>query len=32
MDDVIIAAKNKPKYLHDIERNFKVRDINDFPR
>ena len=32
VDDVIIAAKNKPKYLHDIERNFKVRDINDFPR
>ena len=29
MDDVIIAAKNPSKYMHDIYMHFKVRDITD---
>ena len=30
MDDVIIAAKNLSKYMHDIEMHFKARDITDY--
>ena len=30
--DVIIAAKNPSKYMHEIEMHFKVRDITDSPK
>ena len=29
MDDVIITANNPSKYIHEIDMDFKVRDITD---
>ena len=32
MYDVIIAANNPSKYMHEIEMHFKFRDITDSPK
>ena len=32
VDDVIIAAKNPSKYMHEIDMHFKVRYITDSPK